>query len=260
MYTRCYTDLLQVIWVKTEIIIIIIKNELKPTLPLMNLYFIDFMTKFTFIFLSWPPSHTHLFTDTIFHLVKRGKQHTLKKKKNQSYTQQKGPPAWIPGRLPATTLAAKLSLFLTMWHRTGEEVSNSPQVGRRTKCFFFLLPPKVVSQTQESNSFVPVYFFTFPEQTQYPESKILFEILAVISLAKETAPREINKEKSYTRCRLTFYLFFLVFPFFLCQGNEMKNISAMVHQPQTHTQWPATYPKQLQVSLEVTTIFSTLCT
>lgn len=35
----------------------------------------------------------------------------------------------------------------------------------------------------------------------------------------------------------------------------MKNISAMVHQPQTHTQWPATYPKQLQVSLEVTTIF-----
>lgn len=35
----------------------------------------------------------------------------------------------------------------------------------------------------------------------------------------------------------------------------MKNISAMVHQPSAHTQWPATYPKQLQVSLEVTTSF-----
>lgn len=56
--------------------------------------------------------------------------------------------------------------------------------------------PKVISSTQESNSFVPIYFFTFPEITQYPESNILLKFLAVISLAKETMPHPINKEKA----------------------------------------------------------------
>lgn len=163
MYTRCYTDLLQVIWVKTEIIIIIIKNELKPTLPLMNLYFIDFMTKFTFIFLSWPPSHTHLFTDTIFHLVKRGKQHTLKKKIIKVTRNKRAPPRGSQGgfRPPLWLLSSAFSYLCD----TGQE-KRFPTPLRwdaGQSVFFFLLPPKVVSQTQESNSFVPVYFFTFPE-------------------------------------------------------------------------------------------------
>ena len=52
-----------------------------------------------------------------------------------------------------------------------------------------------------------------------------------------------QRGKSYTRWRLTG---FYSFPFFSCEGNEMKNRSAMVYQPSILTQWPATYPKQLQ--------------
>lgn len=80
----------------------------------MNLYFIDFMTKFTFIFLSLPPL-THSFSLTPFPSGEEGKTTYFKKekKKKKCYTQQNGPPRrGYPGRVSATTLAAKLSLFL----------------------------------------------------------------------------------------------------------------------------------------------------
>lgn len=66
-----------------------------------------------------------------------------------------------------------------------------------------------------------------------------------------------QRGKSYARWRLTgIYSFFL----FSCEGNEMKNGSAMVYQPLILTQWPATYPKQLQVSPLSDHYFSILCT
>lgn len=162
MYTRCYTDLLQVIWVKTEIIIIIIKNELKPTLPLMNLYFIDFMTKFTFIFLSWPPSHTP-FHWHHFPSGEEGKTTYFKKKIIKVTRNKRAPPRGSQGgfRPPLWLLSSAFSYLCD----TGQE-KRFPTPLRwdaGQSVFFFLLPPKVVSQTQESNSFVPVYFFTFPE-------------------------------------------------------------------------------------------------
>lgn len=129
----------------------------------MNLYFIDFMTKFTFIFLSLtpPPLHTHTpFHWHHFHLVKRVKQHTLKKKKKKCYTQQNGPPRGYLGRVSATTLAAKLSLFLPIWHRTGEEFLHLPSGGMQDKVF---LPPKSFLKLKSPtllNTLNPIFFLS----------------------------------------------------------------------------------------------------
>lgn len=78
MHTRRYTVLQQVICVKTEQ-----KKELKPTLPLMQLYFINLMTKFTFIFLSLLPPHSP-FSLKPLPSGKRAKQH----KQQHSLTKQ----------------------------------------------------------------------------------------------------------------------------------------------------------------------------
>lgn len=58
MHTRRYTVLQQVICVKNRK-----KKELKPTLALMELYFINLVTKFTFMCLSSPPTPLLLFTE-----------------------------------------------------------------------------------------------------------------------------------------------------------------------------------------------------
>lgn len=226
----------------------------------MNLYFIDFMTKFTFIFLSLPPSHTP-FHWPRFPSGEEGKTTYFKKKiKIIKVTRNKRaptrgsqggfrPPLWL------------LSSAFSYLYDTGQEKRFPTPLrwdaGQSVFFFLFFCPLKSFLKLKSPTALCP--FTSLPSQNKLNTLNPRFFLRSLLSSRwlRETAPREINKEKSYTRCRLTFYfiLFFFSLSFFLCQGNEMKNISAMVHQPQTHTQWPATYPKQLQVSLEVTTIF-----
>lgn len=110
------------------------KNELKPTLLLMNLYFIDFMTKFTFIFLSLPPL-THSFSLTPFPSGEEGKTTYFKKEKKNVTRNKMAPRVDTRGgfRPPLWLLSSAFSYL----YDTGQEksFSISPQVGCRTKCF-----------------------------------------------------------------------------------------------------------------------------
>lgn len=133
------------------------------------------MTKFTFIFLKFTPPIFHW---SHFPSGQRAKQHKHQQSlTEQTYreniTQRKGPRR-APGGVSATTLAAKLSLSLPLskWHGAGGEtvqtISNLPSVGEKE----LFLSPKWGLRTP--NSFVPIYFFSYPEIDQYPESFFFF--------------------------------------------------------------------------------------
>lgn len=67
---------------------------------------------------------------------------------------------WWWGGVSATTLAAKLSLFLPIKHRTGDGFSRLPSGGMRDKVF---LPPKSFFKLKSPTAFVPIYT-SFPYQ------------------------------------------------------------------------------------------------
>ena len=129
--------------------------------------------------------------------------------------------------------------------------------------FSFLFAPSVISaepSDSESTGFVPTYFSSYPEITQYPESIFLFPSLLSLSfswLRRWGLFLLQSKRKKLHKMKADWFLFL---SFFELEGNEMKNGSAMVYQLLILTQWPATFPKQLHVSPLSDHYFSILCT
>lgn len=94
-----------------------------------------------------------------------------------------------------------------MTHGAGGEIvqaiSNLPSA-REGSWTMFLSPKSFLwgFLTQESNSFVPIYLFSYPEITQYPESTFYFSFLAIafFFLASEMEPFPLSmKEEKATQ-------------------------------------------------------------